>query len=124
MYDDELHEKASAYASNRHDTYIAKMQKGEVKKHSKEILNWIWVAHYEGYKEGYWTAKGDDRFTTDPDKLFNEKKHWVGLTDGEILAVNMSTVTKLIDEPIVCDTDHNIIQLGKAIEAKLKERNT
>ena len=49
---------------------------------------------------------------------------WVGLTDEEILAVNMSTVTKLIDEPIVCDTDHNIIQLGKAIEAKLKEKNT
>ena len=66
---DALHEKASAYASNRHDTYIAKMKKGEVKKHSKDILNWIWVAHYEGYKEGYWTATGNDRFTTDPDKL-------------------------------------------------------
>ena len=51
------------------------------------------------------------------------KGAWVGLTDEEILAVNMSTVTKLIDEPIVCDTDHNIIQLGKAIEAKLKEKN-
>ena len=74
MYDDELHEKASAYASNRHDTYIAKMKKGEVKKHSKDILNWIWVAHYEGYKEGYWTAKGDDHFTTDPAKL-KEKRN-------------------------------------------------
>ena len=50
-------------------------------------------------------------------------KKWVGLTDEEILDVNMSTVTKLIDEPIVCDTDHNIIQLAKAIEAKLKEKN-
>ena len=48
---------------------IAKMKKGEVKKHSKDILNWIWVAHYEGYKEGYWTATGNDRFTTDPAKL-------------------------------------------------------
>ena len=46
------------------------------------------------------------------------------LTDEEILDVNMSTVTKLIDDPIVCDTDHNIIQLAKAIEAKLKEKNT
>ena len=52
------------------------------------------------------------------------QRTWVGLTDEEILAVNMSTVTKLIDEPIVCDTDHNIVQLGKAIEAKLKEKNT
>ena len=119
-----MHEKASAYASNRKDAYLEKMRKKEVEQQTNTQLNWLWVAHYEGYKEGYWTAKGDDRFTTDPDKLFNEKKHWVGLTDGEILAVNMSTVTKLIDEPIVCDTDHNIIQLGKAIEAKLKERNT
>ena len=69
MYDDELHAKASDYASNRHDTYIAKMKKGEVKKHSKEILNWIWVAHYEGYKEGYWKASGNDRYTTDPTEL-------------------------------------------------------
>ena len=52
------------------------------------------------------------------------QRTWVELTDDEILAVNMSTVTKLIDEPIVCDTDHNIIQLGKAIEAKLKHKNT
>ena len=51
------------------------------------------------------------------------QRTWVGLTDEEIIAVNMSTVTKLIDEPIVCDTDHNIIQLGKAIEAKLKQKN-
>ena len=60
------------------------------------------------------------------DKAVNamSQRTWVGLTDVEILAVNMSTVTKLIDEPIVCDTDHNIIQLGKAIEAKLKEKNT
>ena len=69
MYDDELHEKASAYACNRKDAYLEKMKKGEVKKHSKDILNWIWVAHYEGYKEGYWTATGNDRFTTDPAKL-------------------------------------------------------
>ena len=56
--------------------------------------------------------------------LCTPQRPWVGLTDEEILAVNMSTITKLIDEPIVCDTDHNIAQLGKAIEAKLKEKNT
>ena len=60
----------------------------------------------------------------DMDDDAKEKRTWVGLSDEEILAVNMSTVTKLIDEPIVCDTDHNIIQLGKAIEAKLKDKNT
>ena len=63
-------------------------------------------------------SAGVPLYTTPPQRT------WVGLTDEEILAVNMSTVTKLIDEPIVCDTDHNIIQLGKAIEAKLKHKNT
>ena len=74
MYDDELHAKASDSASNRKNAYLAQMQLGKVKKKSQDELNWIWVAHYEGYKEGYWAATGDDRFTTDPDKL-KEKKH-------------------------------------------------
>ena len=74
MYDDELHGKASAYANNRKDAYLEKMRKKEVEQQTNTQLNWIWVAHYEGYKEGYWTATGDDRFTTDPDKL-KEKKH-------------------------------------------------
>jgi hypothetical protein len=69
MYDDELHAKAGKYASNRRDAYIEKMQQGKVEKKTKDELNWIWVAHYEGYKEGYWTATGDDRYTTDPTKL-------------------------------------------------------
>ena len=68
-------------------------------------------------------ANGRKHITNEP-LLHPPQRTWVGLTDEEILAVNMSTVTKLIDEPIVCDTDHNIVQLGKAIEAKLKEKNT
>jgi len=52
------------------------------------------------------------------------KREWVSLTDEEIIDVNLSKVKRLIDDPIVCDTDHNIIELGKAIEAKLKEKNT
>ena len=68
-------------------------------------------------------SNGRKHITNEP-QLHPPQRTWVGLTDVEILAVNMSTVTKLIDEPIVCDTDHNIIQLGKAIEAKLKEKNT
>jgi len=54
MYDDELHAKASDYASNRRDGYLAQMQLSKVKKKTQDELNWIWVAHYEGYKEGYW----------------------------------------------------------------------
>ena len=69
MYDDGLHAKASDYASNRRDGYLAQMQLGKVKKKTLDELNWIWVAHYEGYKEGHWTATGDNRYTTDPAKL-------------------------------------------------------
>jgi len=55
--------------------------------------------------------------------LYTHPKGWVGLTDEEIIDVNLSKVKRLIDDPIVCDTDHNIIELGKAIEAKLKQKN-
>ena len=58
MYDDELHEKASDYASNRKNAYLAQMQLGKVKKKSQDELNWIWVAHYEGYKEGHMSKDG------------------------------------------------------------------
>ena len=72
------------------------------------------------YRLGYHNGYG---FGEAYGKTNAPQRTWVGLTDDEILDVNMSTVTKLIDEPIVCDTDHNIIQLGKAIEAKLKDKN-
>jgi len=69
MYDDELHGRASTYASNRRDAYLEKMKQGKVEKKTQDELNWIWVAHYEGYKEGYWVATGDAKFSTDPAKL-------------------------------------------------------
>ena len=81
-----------------------------------------------------------DDWTPEMDEAFNEiekksnlgkqilkeikpQREWVGLTDEEIIDVNLSKVKRLIDDPIVCDTDHNIIELGKAIEAKLKQKN-
>jgi hypothetical protein len=69
MYDDELHEKAATYATNRKNAYVEGMNQGKVEKHTNDELLWIWLAHYEGYREGYWNAKGDDRYTTDPAKL-------------------------------------------------------
>jgi hypothetical protein len=74
MGDDELHEKAATYATNRKNAYVEGMNQGKIEKHTNDELLWIWLAHYEGYREGYWTAKGDDRYTTDPAKL-KEKKH-------------------------------------------------
>jgi hypothetical protein len=69
MYDDELHEKASTYASNRKDAYLKKMKQGDVENKTQDELNWIWLAHYEGYREGFWVATGNTKFSTDPAKL-------------------------------------------------------
>jgi hypothetical protein len=50
------------------------MKRGEVDHMSEQALNGRWLAHYEGYREGYWVATGDNKFTTDPAKL-KEKNH-------------------------------------------------
>ena len=83
-------------------------------------------------KEIEWTKEEDEAFN-EVERQSNlgkqilqeikPQREWIGLTDEEIIDVNLSKVKKLIDDPIVCDTDHNIIELGKAIEAKLKEKN-
>ena len=65
-----LHTDAARYATNRKNAYIGAMQKKEVDHMSEQELNGRWLAHYEGYREGYWVATGDTKFTTDP---FKEK---------------------------------------------------
>jgi len=69
MYDDDLHEKASTYASNRKNVYLEKMKQGDVENKTQDELNWIWLAHYEGYREGFWVATGNTKFSTNPAKL-------------------------------------------------------
>ena len=69
MDDEELHLQAAAYASNRKNAYVEGMKSGEVDHMSEDALNGKWLAHYEGYREGYWVATGDNRYTTDPAKL-------------------------------------------------------
>jgi len=63
-----LHKDAARYATNRKLAYVGAMHKNEVEPMSEEALNGRWLAHYEGYREGYWVATGDNRFTTDPSK--------------------------------------------------------
>jgi hypothetical protein len=67
-----LHIDAAKYATNRKDAYVAAIKLGKVDRMSEEELNSIWLAHYEGYREGYWFAVGDTKFTTDPTKLRSE----------------------------------------------------
>jgi hypothetical protein len=64
-----LHTAAAKFANNRMDAYIDGVQHGDCKKKTKQELNWIWAAHYEGYREGYWVATGNSEFSTDPVKL-------------------------------------------------------
>lgn len=64
-----LHTDAARYATNRKNAYIEKMKSKDVAYLSEVKLNSIWLAHYEGYREGYWVATGDDKFSTDPAKL-------------------------------------------------------
>jgi hypothetical protein len=64
-----LHTDAARYATNRKIAYIEAFHKGEAVHMSEEALNGRWLAHYEGYREGYWDAVGDSKFSTDPTKF-------------------------------------------------------
>jgi len=68
---EQLHLDAARYATNRKNAYVEAMKKGDVPHMSDEDLNGRWLAHYEGYREGYWVAIGDTKFTTDPLKEKN-----------------------------------------------------
>jgi len=46
---EELHLKAAAYANRRKEAYLDYVKKGE--NLSEEMINWLWVAHYEGYRD-------------------------------------------------------------------------
>ena len=150
MDDDELHGKAATYATNRRDAYVEKMKRGEVKSMSKQIIDGRWLAHYEGYREGYWRATGDTRFTTDipvanlkkdePVAYINveeRKLEWATPTRWETpTVVNMDKVPLYTKKEWVNLTDDEMLMiyaqphegfkysLGRMIQAKLKEKNT
>ena len=63
MTDEQLHLQAAAYATYRKNVYVEGMKQGEVDYMSEEALNGKWLAYYEGYREGYWVATKDDRYT-------------------------------------------------------------
>jgi hypothetical protein len=66
--EEQLHLAASSYATNRKDAYAEYAKKGNAIKRTPVQIQGIWLAHYEGYREGYWAATGNE-FTTDPAKL-------------------------------------------------------
>ena len=64
-----LHLDAAKYATNRKNAYVAAMTLGDADHMSEEDLNGRWLAHYEGYREGYWVATGDTKYSTNPAKF-------------------------------------------------------
>ena len=55
--DEEIHLLAAAFATNRKDAYIEGVKSGEVDPMSEDALNGKWLAHYEGYREGFHVAR-------------------------------------------------------------------
>ncbi len=56
MNSEELHLKAATYANKRKEAYLDYVKKGE--KLSEEMIGWVWMAHYEGYRDAI-QARGD-----------------------------------------------------------------
>jgi hypothetical protein len=50
---DELHLRAAKYADRRKEAYLDYLKKGLAEKLSKKMVDWIWVAHYEGYRDAF-----------------------------------------------------------------------
>ena len=53
----ELHLEASAYANRRRDAYLGRMKQGLAEELSEEMLHWLWVAHYEGWRDAIQETK-------------------------------------------------------------------
>lgn len=51
MTQEELHLQAAGYANRRKEAYLDYVKKGLAEKLSEEMLGWIWVAHYEGWRD-------------------------------------------------------------------------
>ena len=66
--EEQLHLAAAAYATYRGNLYLEAAKEGIAIKRTPEQRQGIWLAHYEGYREGYWVATGNE-FATDPAKL-------------------------------------------------------
>lgn len=51
--DEQLHLDAAKYATTRREQYDEAVKAGRADKCSLEYEQGIWLAHYEGYKEGH-----------------------------------------------------------------------
>ena len=59
MNSDELHQAAADYADLRKEKFnkAVKEATDPPPRYVQEIYQWLWVAHYEGFKNGYITKE-------------------------------------------------------------------
>lgn len=48
---EELHLQAAGYANRRKEAYLDYVKKGLAEKMSKKMIDLVWVAHYEAYRD-------------------------------------------------------------------------
>lgn len=56
-FDEKLHVEAGKYATSRKEAYKLAMKEGRVESKSEDFLNWLWLAHHEGWKAGALAAQ-------------------------------------------------------------------
>ena len=58
MFDDELHQLACDYASSKKEAFDKAVAEAlePPPPYIQKLYQWLWVAHYEGFKNGYAAA--------------------------------------------------------------------
>lgn len=46
-----IHIKAAKYANTCKEQFLQKVKEGAIEPRTKKMEGWIWMAHYEGYRD-------------------------------------------------------------------------
>jgi hypothetical protein len=46
-----IHIKAAKYANTCKEQFLQKVKEGVIEPRTKKMEGWIWMAHYEGYRD-------------------------------------------------------------------------
>lgn len=56
-HSEEPHLEAAAYANGRREAYLDLMKSGAVETLDQKTIGYIWVAHYEGFRDAIWAKR-------------------------------------------------------------------
>ena len=117
MYDDELHQLAADYANMRKDKFNEAVEKSlsPPPKYIQKLYQWLWVAHYEGYKEGRMSKDGI---------TLNNIRHPRGKPAlGDLNPESLETVEIDLPEPIGYVSEGSVERLATNKQAHEQIRN-